>query len=303
MLLQISIAIIACLALAGLEFWPSNKEKRKRDHSHALATALVEFHKNQCYFISAIEIAALVLGRQTRQITVAEEWSSQTVPLFDLLLSIPLSMNGFVPVIFTLTFVSRYGRLSWHIIFLSVLTIALSTAALATTSVEGFFGNLGYLDQGPWSTRTKLEFADLICGSNSSILQGAIAPMPINMHLVWAIYSNCIVWSLWCIAKHISDRQPKGAYLGRVLETCDEFSSRITKNRLSSRTLSALRHILFILIWMVCFGYHIYIYSLFPSNKMISQVWTFGQIIAVTVWVPAIVEFAYIEYSELVRFQ
>ena len=49
LLLQISIAIIACLTLAGLEFWPSNKEKRERYHSHALATALVEFHKNQCF--------------------------------------------------------------------------------------------------------------------------------------------------------------------------------------------------------------------------------------------------------------
>ncbi len=29
LLLQISIALIACLTLAGLEFWSSNKEKGK----------------------------------------------------------------------------------------------------------------------------------------------------------------------------------------------------------------------------------------------------------------------------------
>lgn len=100
-------------------------------------------------------------------------------------------MNGFVPVIFTLTFVSRYGRLSWHIIALSVLTIALATGVLATTSVEAFGGYV-YLNERERSFAGVtdsgiLELADLICGSNSSILKEAIEPIPINMVMVWVI--------------------------------------------------------------------------------------------------------------------
>jgi hypothetical protein len=219
LLLQISIAIIVCLALAGLELWPSNKEKRERDHSHALATALVEY-KNQCYFISAIEIAALALGRQTAALGAMNQ---RALPRFDLMLSIPLSMNGFVPIIFTLTFISRYGRLSWYIIILSVVTIALLTGSLATTFAEGFVYDVNgqYL----------LELGDLICGSSSSILQGAINPININLPLFSAIYSNCIVCGLWCIAKHISDRQPKGSHLGRALKACKKVPLKITRNR------------------------------------------------------------------------
>lgn len=112
-----------------------------------------------------------------------------------------------------------------------------------------------------------------------------------------------MVWGLWCIAKHISDRQPKLAYLGQLLEACSKIPSQITQDRLSLRTLSALRKILFILIWTPCFGYHIYLYSIFFRNKLVSRVWTFGQIIAVTVWAPAIVECFYIEYSKLASFQ
>lgn len=53
-----------------------------------------------------------------------------------------------------------------------------------------------------------------------------------------------------------------------------------------------------ILVWGLCFVYHIYIYSLFLNYRLVSQTWTFGQIIAVTVWAPSIVEFFYTDYGK-----
>jgi hypothetical protein len=61
LLMQLIVAIICVVALIGLEIWPSSRKREKRDHSLALSIALVEFHKYQSYFMSAIEIAALVL--------------------------------------------------------------------------------------------------------------------------------------------------------------------------------------------------------------------------------------------------
>ena len=52
--------------------------------------------------------------------------------------------------------------------------------------------------------------------------------------------------------------------------------------------------IFLLVVWSLCFGYHIYLYSPFSRNNLVSRVWTFGQIIAVTAWAPSIVEFFYI---------
>jgi hypothetical protein len=81
--------------------------------------------------MSAIEIAALVLASQAYE--AFNEY--RMPPMFDVLLSIALSLNGLVPVIFALCCISRYGRLSWHTIILSLVTVALSTASLAAASI------------------------------------------------------------------------------------------------------------------------------------------------------------------------
>ena len=127
--MQLSLAIIACLTLVGLELWPSSQERSERGHSYALATAIVEFHKDQCYFISAVLIAALLLDRQA----IGHYIGHTPPPLIDVLLPIPLFMNGLIPTTFTFSFIARYGRLSWHIIVLTMVTFILSTGSLATT--------------------------------------------------------------------------------------------------------------------------------------------------------------------------
>ena len=307
LLLQQSIAIIACLALTGFEMWPSSKGNNEKVHSHALATALVEFHKNQCYFISAIEIAALVLGKQA---IYAAGNIYRVRPFFDILLSIPLSMNGLVPIAFALIHISRYGRLSWHIILLSVITMILSTGSLVTTwgtrPWEGVSSNSewGTFTFGAFGSSMRMfEFGDLVCGSGSSIVQRIGMLKTINYSLVWVVYSNCMLWVIWCIVKHVSNGQSKESYLNRVLKFWDRIPGKIVRNKLSSRTLSYSGYTIFLLIWALCFGYHIYWYTILVSHNLVSRTWSFGQIIAVTAWAPSIVEFFYIEYSELIVFK
>ena len=62
--MQLGIAILIPLGLFWLTVRPLRIKMKNKDHMTNLATALVEFHKTQCYFISAIEIAALVLAIQ-----------------------------------------------------------------------------------------------------------------------------------------------------------------------------------------------------------------------------------------------
>ena len=46
----------------------------------------------------------------------------------------------------------------------------------------------------------------------------------------------------------------------------------------------------FIVSSLLCFGVHFYLIGVFHRHHLVSQVWTFGQIVAVTVWIPSIFE-------------
>jgi len=294
--MQLIIAIIFVFALVGLGIRPSNREREKRDHSLVLSTALVEFHKYQCYFMFAIEIAALVLVSQVYQAS-----SQYRTPLeFDLLLSIPLSMNGLVPIIFTLCCISRYGRLSWHIIILSSVTVALSTASLAAACKWIRITGEAHQEMLDVNYDSGMNLAKIVCGSASSNLENIIDRTAISFSLIWAIYAYCVSWGLWCLIKHTLDRFPGGAHQHRLLKAVQNLVRSPSFNKLPRSLLSRVGYVLFIFMWALCFAYHFYLYSLFTRFAMVSRVWSFGQIIAVSAWVPTIVEYCYMEYGELV---
>ncbi|KAL9580142.1 MAG: hypothetical protein Q9212_004665 [Teloschistes hypoglaucus] len=89
-------------------------------------TALTDFHKAQCFFMLATNIAALVvvprggLDPQSLQ-QIYNSWIFLKV----------VAVNGFLPTTFTLANLHLVGMLSWYLILLSGLTVALSTATLA----------------------------------------------------------------------------------------------------------------------------------------------------------------------------
>ena len=296
LLLQLCVAITIFAVLAALEIWPSSKERMNRNHMLAFTTATMEHHKNQCYFISAIIIAALVLNRQA--------WNrfanNEPPPAFDVFLSVPLSMNGFLPVTFILACIARYGRLTWHIIILSLISIGLSTGTLAGSTywilklASAYGPDLLSVNEAEVGFYEDIEIVKQVCGSQSWILTDVLDRTDLKFSLIWAIYSYCILWFLWCMFKHVLNQPFTEKHRDRVLRKLNGSSNSISSNELLQKTLSGLGLILLI-IWALCFTYHFYLYSLFAKSKLVSSEWSFGQIIAVTVWIPSIVELLYIE--------
>lgn len=96
---------------------------------NAVATVLVEFHKSQCYFVSAIQVASIFINVQQdpRLRTISE---TDNLPVFPLSLGLAFTMNGVVPIAFSLCTIAKYARLSWHIVLLSLITMTLSTLGL-----------------------------------------------------------------------------------------------------------------------------------------------------------------------------
>ncbi len=96
-------------------------------YSPAIKSALVEFHKAQCFFILAIEIAANVVVRQGN----LNDGTTTLQGLFNNYSLVgSVSISGFVPVTFTLLALHRAGMHSWYLILLSNSALVLSAVTL-----------------------------------------------------------------------------------------------------------------------------------------------------------------------------
>lgn len=127
LIMQSAIAVSAASAILHQRKWPFARGERSEAYIQALVVASVEFQQNQCYFAGATQIATLVF-------VAGQLKKSSTFDIFDDDFLYTLSTNGFIPVVFTLTSISRYGRQTWYIVLLSLAVFALSTASITTSA-------------------------------------------------------------------------------------------------------------------------------------------------------------------------
>ena len=297
--MQRGIAIILLLGLLWLTLRPLRTATKNRDRMINVATALLDFHKAQCYFIAAIEIAALVLASQAHG-----DFKKNAPPaVFDILLTLPISLNGIVPVVFSLSCIALYSRLSWHIVLLSMIPIALSTGSLALTyiwilRISAAYGwdMINAQNAGVDQTYT-VKFTPILCGSKSGNMDKVLDRRDIRFAAIWLVYCYCIAWALWCLLTQSIKNLDKESLGARVLARSRSFGTGRLKPT-SRNKVAACGYAMLLVLWGLCFAYHFYLYSLFTRSKLVSGQWSFAQIIAVTVWIPSIVELLYLEHGE-----
>ena len=284
-----------------LRLWSNQQKRTNKDRILNLITALVDFQKCQCYFISAIEVATLVLVARGSIAYKKKDYIMEgrifvdMAPIYDVLFTIPLAMSGFVPVIFALVCISHYGRLSAPLILLSVLAVVLSTVSLAMT---GRILKLLANDQLSVYSPQYLEFipfAEQLCGTDSFKLN-SIQYQQFHIRLVWAIYSYCLLWCLWCIFKFLREGPMRGH---GGLQYRHKLTLGMTLSPMMWKFLQYLTWIVCISLWGFSFGYIFYVYSIFWRNHFIPRSWALGQIISILVWAPTIVDFLYTQYSKI----
>ncbi|KAL8856059.1 MAG: hypothetical protein Q9178_007315 [Gyalolechia marmorata] len=96
-------------------------------HLSRLIAALTDFHKAQCFFMLATNIAALVvIGRGG-----LDPQSLQQIYNTWIFLKV-IALNGFLPITFTLTNLYVVGMSSWYMTLTSCLTVLFSVATFAT---------------------------------------------------------------------------------------------------------------------------------------------------------------------------
>ena len=107
---------------------------------------------------------------------------------------------------------------------------------------------------------------------------------------VWAIWVLPVVTISLCVGKMIVD----GPSLPRHVRSRLQKISQVILVRRYSLPLATV----FGMGYFACFGAQHYLFSIYFKHELVSLDLAFGQIIAVAVWVPCLVEFVYIKYRK-----
>ena len=258
--------------------------------------SLISFHKAQCYFASTVQITALMLFHGTDGSSILNETSALVV----------LVTSGFIPVTFGFASITRFGRPNLHLITLSLITSALATAALlAFYHHDNQFGDFDdyysslqddyYMLMGPCAIGGTLgQTLFPLCGS-SLLDNNVISSTIITKWWVWAAWAICMVWMVLCLLYNIVRAERPPEKVRSILDSLTRHPSMKLLNKIAGKLKG--RMLIFIvtptLCFGVCFGVQFYLIILFNQHHLVSQVWSFGQIIAVTVWLPSICEYCH----------
>lgn len=258
-------------------------------HKDIILAALTQFHPQQCYFIAAVELAAIILGRYESLLGASfTNQISQTI-----FLRILLGLSGCVPVTFALVLSFYHSRVKWRTILLTTITLALASYNIIRRWVER--SALTYESQGDFVKEASLT-ANLVCGSSRDGLN-IIDYQQINWTPTVAVYVLCFINFLACVClKAMRDFQTTRYFrrlrLGDVSKRVGNLYERIS-------VLHIPLYPFYILAWLLCFANQFYIFDNLRVQHWVSSEWSFGQVVANIVWVPLVVELFYMEACKL----
>ncbi|KAF2178336.1 hypothetical protein K469DRAFT_643052 [Zopfia rhizophila CBS 207.26] len=275
----------------------ATKETKARKHQNAFIKLLLEFHKAQCYFSGTLQIASLSYGVFETDILVT-------------FMLIPLATNGVLPVIFTYLLLVHCGRATVDVRLLTITCWILSTIVYWI-----LYTNLIPIDSNVNKTHAYQQFmyklsAIPACGNNS-----ALAVCPNNLALtkepldkasrkvrnltpiIW-VFSTFVLLSVLGFQgfRRFYKRKSHGYSIA------SNKSEQEAQNEDSNQTYTLRSGYSSALYWLasICFlagiGMQLSLLAIGTSlNMMDRKHWSFGQIVAITIWVPPVIGYVYDE--------
>ena len=266
---------------------------RQRD---LLVTGLIEFQKAQCLFSTTVQIASIAAGIYTTNL----------LTVFSL---VPLATNGIVPIVFGHLLVLRYGRSSVYLTSLACISWFFSTLVywslfrhlVSANLVENkylVYENIMYKLSsneacGGFSALAVCP-SNLIAGQNRVFSSGEeiLFITPILWTTSTAILFVLIGLQLFrWLRRRLNSK--KANYMAKVAEQ--------NRNSIESpffRELLSTQGIFWIVSsgFVVAMGVQLSLLYVEVALQMIDYGdWSFGQIIAVTVWIPPLLEYVYLQ--------
>ena len=153
------------------------------------------------------------------------------------------------------------------------------------------------LNCGGWAPRERSSW----CGPGFSM------PTPIDIrvatsgwnYMMWMI---TLLWALYCVIKQsLTAEEPQKTVSHPLIarftsrsRSSIAFCDQWIKAGVGEKGKDSIFWTLFFISWSMAFGYQFYAYSLYFRHSEIDPTWSFGQIVAITVWIPAIAEYTYL---------
>jgi hypothetical protein len=301
-------------------------EKKLKRHLEALTSGLVEFQKSQCFFAATLQVAALI---------VLTPYLQQVQEKNQILLRLTAA-NSFAPIMLTLTHIEILaGRNSNYLLILASICFILGTAVYwnAAPQLTGHSINAYEEYKNPavpiMSCGNRAPFAP--CFVRNDFFRFGLWPQFLGVSYASAEKTGLAVWIMsfliwiyrvvyvtaasnafsplfqkfyrgWVItskipeSKHLqlSLRWRRNSTVQKLGHWCIEITSRI--NPRGKHFWNYLQLILGTAALLLQFTSIIEVLAF--SSNMINTQMSFGQIIALGIWIPVILEYAYLEISE-----
>ena len=266
-------------------------EKSRKD----LEKALQNFHKAQCFFMLATNIASLVAEKRGGLAP------SSLQDLYDGYVFIKvIAIGGYLPITFTLLNLHMIKKLSWYLLSLSAITIAMATTALksgnsnfvpttkdlhqiqdaANQNGQSSCGNQNLV---AWCYKRR-QYGHYFGFNSSSTGNGA------NDILVFCLMTLIIV-----IVDHFcrSDDPHQQKLNRRILKKLGIAPSEPLFPHANTVLRFGTMTFHFIFFWLHIYGFYVYGVDLewFSTGKFYDPQWNFGQIVAILVWVPTLSDY------------
>lgn len=295
---QCALALLAWLALTTFEIAESrardsHRPGRRLRQKERTVTAIVEFHKAQCFFSIPVMVAALFSGL----------FRKNPLNVFTLL---PIALNSVAPLQLVLFMIVRCARFSTFLVLLTTVSWILASIVYWVLYSQLFSSPSWFVDLPFVQSEYLLGLAnDPACGGYSALSLCPSFPLwqdasKANSAFryspwVWSWYALCFTG---VVTVHGLQT------LGTDLRSIDLWRKNMSAGALGkqSRFGKVAGDHLFWLGSLICVAFvcvQLYFLSLaFDLSLVNVHDWGFGQIIAVTVWLPAIVEYVQLQISE-----
>ncbi|KAA6413678.1 MAG: hypothetical protein FRX48_02039 [Lasallia pustulata] len=176
---------------------PSDKPSFAVRQVRILVFSLVGFQKAQCFFVMAVEVAALILISKTKNAS----------SYIDAATTVPISSAGVVSVTLTLYALMRFGKSSWYIFIFSVCSWAFSLAEAISPAFN--FTNYNWdeiHDPGALGSEScgLVSTTALCAGRGTNNLPGGLA---LNFEIFWLVLEHIYITALfgWAFAIEFTD--------------------------------------------------------------------------------------------------
>ncbi|CAI6316941.1 unnamed protein product [Periconia digitata] len=289
-----------------------SSSKEEKTHQEVLESFLLQFHKAQCYFSATIQIASL-------------SYNIFNTNLLMTFMLTPLATNGVLPVVFAYMILIHCKKATPDVTLLTITCWLLSSIVFWTLyhgitpinneiqseikryrAYQQFMYKLSAIDEcGGFSGLA-------VCPENNVLgredITAASRKLRALTPIIWSFATACLLGMLApkCFTRRNSLEKKERRNRGENRKVEIPLSGKGPHYNilfLGSLSLGAILYVVLSLLFLAGVGMQLSLLSIGTSLNMMDRTdWGFGQVVAISVWIPPLLGYLYEEMSHYFGF-